>query len=213
MTESRDSYQQQIAALRRTQILDAAIKVFAQHGFHRSTIRDVAKAAGIADGTIYNYFENKNALLLGILDRLNESERREEDLAQASGQDVRGFFRQYFRQRFATFTQGGMEIFQVLLSEILVNPELRELYLKQIVEPTFALAEPGFMELAQAGKLKQLDIPLALRTIAATFLGLLLLRVMGDPQLETRWDELPDLLATILLDGLLPSEGGLHDHD
>jgi hypothetical protein len=34
------------------------------------------------------------------------------------------------------------------------------------------------------------------------------MRVIGDPQLQTRWDELLDLLTTIMLDGLLPSEGG-----
>lgn len=209
MTDPRDSYQEQVAALRRAQILDAAITVFAQRGFHRSTIRDVAKAAGVADGTIYNYFENKNALLLGILNRLNESERREEDLAQAGEGDMRAFFRQYVKQRFAVFTQDGMQIFQVLLSELLVNAELREQYFQQIVIPTFALAEPYFTQLAEAGKLKPIDIPLALRAIAATFLGLLMLRIMGDPQLKAKWDELPDVLTTLLLDGLLPNEGGL----
>jgi AcrR family transcriptional regulator len=40
----------------------------------------VAKSARIADGTIYNYFDNKTALPMGILDRLNESAQRETDL-------------------------------------------------------------------------------------------------------------------------------------
>src|SRR5918911_882434 len=136
MPELNQSFQEQVAALRRAQILDAATKVFAQRGFHRTTIRDVARAAGIADGTIYNYFENKTALLLGILNRLNETERREDDLAQVADTDIRHFMLQYFRQRFAALTQGGPEVFQVVLSEVLVNPELRELYLQQIVTPT-----------------------------------------------------------------------------
>src|SRR5437016_730234 len=144
MSEQRDPFQEQVAALRRAQILDAATKVFAARGFHRTTIRDVAKAAGIADGTIYNYFENKTALLLGILNRLNETERRDEDLAQVVDTDMRGFMRHYFRQRFAALTQGGPEVFQVVLSEVLVNSELRELYMQQVVAPTFALAETYF---------------------------------------------------------------------
>jgi len=208
MAEPRDSFQEQVAALRRAQILDAATKVFAQRGFHRTTIRDVAKAAGIADGTIYNYFENKTALLLGILNRLNETERRQEDLAQVVDTDMRSFMRHYFRQRFAALTQGGPEVFQVVLSEVLVNPELRELYLQQVVAPTFALAETYFAQLVEEGKVRRLDIPLTLRAISATFLGLLVERIIGDPQLQTRWDELPDLLTTLFLDGLLPSEGG-----
>ena len=41
-------------------ILEAAIKVFAQQGFFHSTISQVAKEAGVADGTIYLYFKNKD---------------------------------------------------------------------------------------------------------------------------------------------------------
>ncbi len=116
--------------------------------------------------------------------------------------------RQYFRQRFAALTQGGPEVFQVVLSEVLVNPELRELYLQQVVAPTFTLAETYFAQLVEAGKVRRLDIPLTLRVIAAAFLGLLIERIIGDPQLQTKWDELADLLTTLFLDGLLPKEGG-----
>ena len=97
MPQLNQSFQEQVAALRKAQILDAATRVFAQRGFHRTTIRDVAKAAGVADGTIYNYFENKTGLLLGILNRLNETERRPQDLAQAADTDIRQFFRQVLR--------------------------------------------------------------------------------------------------------------------
>jgi TetR/AcrR family fatty acid metabolism transcriptional regulator len=45
------------------QILDAAIKVFARQGFHQSTVAKVAKAAGVADGTIYLYFKSKDDIL------------------------------------------------------------------------------------------------------------------------------------------------------
>jgi AcrR family transcriptional regulator len=206
MSDPSETFQEQAAALRRSLILDAATKVFAARGFHRTTIRDVARAAGVADGTIYNYFENKTALLLAIMNRMNETGRRADDLALAAGMDMRAFVRRYFQQRMAVLTQDGTEAFQVILSEVLVNAELRALYLQQIVEPTFALAEAQFAQLAAAGRVRQLDMPLALRAIAATFLGLLMLRVMGDEQLQSRWDELPDLLTTLFLDGLLPDK-------
>ncbi len=45
------------------QILEAAVKVFAQQGFHHSTVAQVAKEAGVADGTIYLYFKNKDDIL------------------------------------------------------------------------------------------------------------------------------------------------------
>ncbi len=62
MMLSPDPIQAQLIAARRNQILDAAAKVFAEKGFHPTTIKDIAAEAGIAHGTIYNYFENKTAL-------------------------------------------------------------------------------------------------------------------------------------------------------
>jgi TetR/AcrR family fatty acid metabolism transcriptional regulator len=44
-------------------ILDAAVMVFARQGFHQSTVAQVAKAAGVADGTIYLYFKSKDDIL------------------------------------------------------------------------------------------------------------------------------------------------------
>jgi len=46
------------------QILEAAVKVFAEQGFFQSTVAQVAKQAGVADGTIYLYFKNKDDILI-----------------------------------------------------------------------------------------------------------------------------------------------------
>ncbi len=48
------------------QILSAAVKVFAEQGFFQSTVAQIAKRAGVADGTIYLYFKNKDDILIQI---------------------------------------------------------------------------------------------------------------------------------------------------
>ncbi len=54
-------------------ILRAAIKVFAKNGFHNSKISQIAKEAGVADGTIYLYFKNKDDILIKVFEeRLGE---------------------------------------------------------------------------------------------------------------------------------------------
>jgi TetR/AcrR family fatty acid metabolism transcriptional regulator len=45
-------------------ILEAAVKVFARQGFFNSTVSKIAKEAGVADGTIYLYFKNKDDILV-----------------------------------------------------------------------------------------------------------------------------------------------------
>ncbi|MBZ0303064.1 MAG: TetR/AcrR family transcriptional regulator [Anaerolineae bacterium] len=198
-----DPIQELLIRARRDQILDAATAVFADKGFQRATIHDIAQAAGVADGTIYNYFENKPALLLGIMNRLNETERREGDLAQGTQIDLRAFFEAYFRQRLGFLALDHLKAFQIVLSEVLVNPELRALYMQQVVEPTFAMAEIQFNRLVEAGRIRQVNVPLTMRVMAATFLGLLFLRVLDDSSLNAQWDDLPDLLTMLFLDGLV----------
>src|ERR1041385_5603023 len=78
--QERQPLRERLVAVRRDHILDAATQVFAAKGFEAATIREIARLAGVADGTIYTYFKNKAALLLGILDRLNETEQGREHL-------------------------------------------------------------------------------------------------------------------------------------
>ncbi len=47
-------------------ILEAALKVIAENGFHGSQISKIAKEAGIADGTVYLYFKNKEDILISL---------------------------------------------------------------------------------------------------------------------------------------------------
>jgi TetR/AcrR family transcriptional regulator, fatty acid metabolism regulator protein len=51
-------------AAKRRQILDAAIETFAEQGFFAARTRDIAASAGVAEGTIYLYFDGKDDLLL-----------------------------------------------------------------------------------------------------------------------------------------------------
>ncbi len=49
-------------------ILGAAVKIFAKKGFHNSRISEVAKEAGVASGTIYLYFKNKDDILISVFE-------------------------------------------------------------------------------------------------------------------------------------------------
>jgi len=48
------------------QIIDAAVKVIAENGYHGSQVSKIAKQAGVADGTIYLYFKNKDDILVSV---------------------------------------------------------------------------------------------------------------------------------------------------
>jgi TetR/AcrR family transcriptional regulator, fatty acid metabolism regulator protein len=54
---------------KRERILLAAERIFARHGFFAAKVSDVAKEAGVADGTIYLYFKSKDDLLISLFER------------------------------------------------------------------------------------------------------------------------------------------------
>lgn len=49
-------------------IIDAATRIFAKNGFYQSRISEIASEAGVADGTIYIYFENKDDILISLFE-------------------------------------------------------------------------------------------------------------------------------------------------
>jgi TetR/AcrR family fatty acid metabolism transcriptional regulator len=53
---------------KRSLITDAAVEVFAEKGFRQARVSDIARRAGVADGTIYLYFRNKEDILLSIFE-------------------------------------------------------------------------------------------------------------------------------------------------
>jgi len=189
-----------VVAARREQILEAATRVFAEKGFRRATTREVAREAGVSEGTIYNYFQDKDTLLLAILDVLNETERRAEDFEEGLASDFESFVEEYLRRRMALIWQ-NREVFRVVLSEMLVNAELRERYLRQVVEPTMKIGEENFRSRMEQGEARATDASLAMRATAGAVLGLLVLGLLGDEEVGARWDEASGVLAGLLVHG------------
>jgi TetR/AcrR family fatty acid metabolism transcriptional regulator len=84
------------------QILEAAVKVFARQGFHQSTVAQIAKEAGVADGTIYLYFKNKDDILVQFFSyrtkQVFESFRGEVDRAETSSDKLRNLVRRHLAE-------------------------------------------------------------------------------------------------------------------
>lgn len=51
-------------------ILEAALRVFAETGFHRAQVARIAREAGVADGTVYLYFRNKEDILISLFSEM-----------------------------------------------------------------------------------------------------------------------------------------------
>ena len=113
------------------QILEAAVKVFARQGFHQSTVAQIAKEAGVADGTIYLYFKNKNDILVQFFSfrakQVFESFREEVDRAQNSLDKLRNLIHRHLAE-FQRDRDGAI-VYQV---ETHQNSRLAEAQIKEM---------------------------------------------------------------------------------
>jgi len=121
---------------RRNQILDAAWAVFARHGYHGSTMQDIAAEAGLSAGAIYRYFPGKEAVLKAIVDRntqrygelvreVREGVRSPADALRAIGSTM---FLQFQDPMVDTHIRLDVE----LRGEALRNDDLREAFRQQL---------------------------------------------------------------------------------
>jgi TetR/AcrR family fatty acid metabolism transcriptional regulator len=207
ISDQSASRRERLRREREQRILDAAATVFANKGYYQATIRDIATLADVADGTIYNYFDNKFDLLIGIITRLAELERLPAELDQAMQGNARDFFAVTFQQRMGRVRE-ARPMLKAVLPQVLVDPELRERFYRQYVLPIATLLEKYLQAQIERGHLRAVDAGLTTRVVQSTIVGLLILSILGDELLEERWAEVPSLLATLLFDGLNPETTG-----
>src|SRR5436190_22756784 len=86
---------------KRERILAAAERVFARRGFFASRVSEIAKDAGVADGTIYNYFKSKDDLLISLFEhrmkQVNDTLRAAITSADRPVDQLRAFIKAYLR--------------------------------------------------------------------------------------------------------------------
>src|SRR3954467_7711449 len=86
---------------KRERILAAAEVIFARHGFFAARVSEIAKDAGVADGTIYLYFKSKDDLLISLFEARMEQVNRTLAEATASAgsplEQLRAFIRAYLQ--------------------------------------------------------------------------------------------------------------------
>lgn len=117
---------------KRERILKAAIEVFAKNGFYATRVSEIAKAAGVADGTIYLYFKNKNDVLITIFE---EGIRRLLAILRDVADSEEPFERQV--SRIIELQLGLLEDQRELAEVITVNLRQSSSLLKQYAAPLF----------------------------------------------------------------------------
>ncbi len=145
---------------RREQILKAALTEFSKKGYHLTEVATIAKRASVAKGTVYNYFENKEDILLGIVqsgfDELSETMNK---VAREDCDPITKIKKASFE--YLSFFDKNKAFHQVLLKEAIhILPSARKVYCKY-VEDHIDRLERLVRQGVRSGSFRKVDAKLA----------------------------------------------------
>ncbi|MBR0824130.1 TetR/AcrR family transcriptional regulator [Bradyrhizobium manausense] len=110
----------------KTRILDATMLVFRRHGFRRSSIEQVAEAAGLTRQALYHHFESKEALFRAVIARVHETAIAAEEAAIGEVEKA--------GRSFADILVAGMTArMQAMIGSFDGSPHIEELYSEHLV--------------------------------------------------------------------------------
>ena len=196
-------FKAQVVKARRTQILMGAAQVFAEKGFHRATTKEIATAAGISEGTIYNYFSNKRELLVALMEMVGMQSLKNLILDDPP-QDPKALFTALMFDRYHLAKERGSLIAPVV-AEVFTDVELRESLYQRLVVPITGHLEGYIQDQIDSGRFRKIDPVIVTRAIMGALIFNFVLKLT---KLDARYDHISDealveQLVSLYVDGLL----------
>ena len=175
---------------RRHQLIDTALALFAEKGFESTTIKDLAEAAGVAQGLFYHYFESKEALLFAAVDRHGFLPEMREILTASYGRPADEVLLEISESFYALLKERD-DLVRVFFRESQVNPQVAERLANIIREAVELLARYLAARIA-VGELRPHDPEVAARSLLYTVQMLHMTRVAPD-------NFIPEMVDNLLL--------------
>lgn len=143
----------------RQRILDASIDLFAEKGYDRTSIRDIAKAVGITESAVYRHYESKDAILQAIFDQLVGQVYSPLTVKQGTPEQA-SIFRQILEGLPAYILANPqlIKILRILMYEMNPNEKMREFIKRESGVKANEYTEALLRKEMEAGRIKQCDV-------------------------------------------------------
>lgn len=162
-------------AARQTQILAAAESVFSAKGYHGATTREIAAAADVSEGTLYNYFANKRALFIGVM--LSRTDELISAIAGVQADSVEGAMAELLAGQFTRMRTHRH--FRLFLQEARLDPALNRALVQEVLPRISQEVERLMAALMAAGVMRRMDSEVANWTLIGAVVGLALFSDLG----------------------------------
>lgn len=181
-------------------IVQAAVSIFSEKGYAASSTSEIAKKAGVAEGTIFRHYKTKKDLLISVVAPLMSKlvapfvMRDFNKVLDSSFPDYEAFVRAVLMNR-REFVQQYMPVVKILLQEVAFHPELQEQFKKQVATKVFERIHQVVRGFQQEGQLIDWPTPTVIRLTVSVIIGYLIARYLFLTELD--WDDDQDVEYTV----------------
>jgi TetR/AcrR family fatty acid metabolism transcriptional regulator len=141
--------------------------------------------------------------LFAIFERMRDALQPTAPVTDLQSDDVHGAIRAFVSLPLLALRGDNFELFRVVMSEIMVNDELRAQYAQQVLTPTLSVAEVAFQHWVELGLIKTEQGRLIVRVLSGMVMGLMLQYIMDDDLLHAHWEALPDIVTDLIMRGIV----------
>lgn len=188
-------------------IIVAAIESFSEKGYAATSTSEIAKKAGVAEGTIFRHYKTKKELLLGIAAPAMAKLLAPfviKDLYKVLDTKYERFedFLRAMMENRVVFLKKNLPLVKILIQEIPFHPELKEQFFEQIAKKIFERYVKLTEHYQEKGQIISIPPQQVIRLTVTTILGYLIGRYILFP--NASWNDEEEIEATIqfLLRGL-----------
>jgi AcrR family transcriptional regulator len=193
--------QQRRVERRKKEILAAAARVFAAKGYASSTTKEIADAADVSEGTLYNYFRSKRDILIAVAD---ESQTPMQIAVQEAGRlETRAAMIAMFQKAF-DISETQLPFLRTLLSEAWIDDDILKEFLSVQLRRIAQPIQIFIRERVASGAFRPIDPEIGARVAIGMFAALIAPSLRGIAPLPSRDERraLATAIVDILLDGI-----------
>ncbi len=202
---------------KQVKIIEAAIELISENGYAATSTSDIAKRAGVAEGTIFRHYGTKKGLLLSIVDPVIAqfivpvfAERFVAEVFHTSYIGLQDFLHHFIQNRFA-FMQANIPLIKIMVQEFAFHPEIKQAFQTAFKEKVYPEISRTLDYFKEKGEIRGVDTEALCRMIAPTVIGFLFTRFMIQPDKD--WDDEAAIAETVqyIMYGITKAEQSKRD--
>ncbi|HLZ21845.1 MAG TPA: TetR/AcrR family transcriptional regulator [Ktedonobacterales bacterium] len=173
---------------RRNQLIETALRLFAEKGMEKTTIKDIAEAAGVAQGLLYHYYRSKDDLLWAIVGKYNPAMEMGQIFSTAGGRPARDVLLDAATRAHELLTERGGAM-RVVAREALVRQDIQQAF-RMAQAIAFGVLTHFFDARIATGELRPHNPDVSARMLLGAVVALYMTGTPAEPFLREMVDNL-----------------------